>query len=683
MHSTPEHMAVPSEPGADSARGHLDQEDYGDGRLKGPSLWAAILLGVAGVLLTVNQTFSLRLLGFLPLGNSFLYYLIGLFLAATFLMYPARPRDKDRVPAFDWGLALIALGSALYLGLHGLRIIQEGWDFSAPVAATASSTCLLLLILEGTRRCGGTPLLVVSLLFGAYPLFADHMPGFLWGTQYDLGETIRAHVMGVESVIGIPMQAVANLVIGFVIFGTALTVLGGGDFFMDFAIALMGRSRGGPAKVAVLSSSILGSLSGSVISNILTTGPITIPTMKRAGYPAHYAAAIESCASTGATLMPPVMGAVAFIMASFLNVPYSAIMVAAVLPALLFYLTLILQVDAFAAHHGLVGMPADQVPNLKETLKKGWPYLFSLAMLIYMLLFMRLDSYAPYYATLVLLAISLFRPGHRLDRGRLKAGILGITKAVASLVAILAGVGLVVGGLSYTGVAGAFSRELLLYADGSVPLMLLAGAVTSFVLGMGMTVSACYIFLSILLAPALIQAGLDPLASHLFILYWGMMSYLTPPVALAAITAAGLAGANPTRTGLYAMRLGSVLFVLPFLFVLNPSLILQGDLPHILRASATALIAVWLIAAALEGYLYRVGGLGWPMRLVVLVAGACLVYPEPASDMAGLVLLAGIYGIDQVSGGRLGRKVHAAQAPTTTPPSTPPSSSPSQDLVTR
>lgn len=634
----------------------MEADAQASSRLSGISYWVVLGLGLAGLLLTINQTFTLGVFGFQPLGNSFLYYLIGLFLAATFLCYPAWSGAKAHVPLYDWVLAVAVLIPAAYLGYHGLEIIRQGWDFSAPIEATIASGVMLVLILEGTRRCGGIPLLIVALLFGTYPLYADHMPGFLWGTQYGFGETIRAHVLGVESVIGIPMQVVANLIIGFVVFGAALTVTGGGDFFMDFALALMGRSRGGPAKVAVLSSGIMGSLSGSVISNILTTGPITIPTMKKAGYPAHYAGAIEACASTGGTLMPPVMGAVAFIMASFLNVPYSEVMIAAFLPALLFYLALLFQVDAYAARRGLIGMPESQIPKVLDTLKVGWPYLFSLAMLIYMLLVMRLDAYAPYYATIVLLVISLFKRQHRMNWSRLQFLLMTLTTSVGSLVSILAGIGLVVGGLSYTGVAGAFSRELLLYADGNIPLMLGAGAITSFVLGMGMTVSACYIFLSILLAPALVQAGLDPLASHLFILYWGMMSYITPPVALAAITAAGVAGSKASKTGVYAMRLGSILFVLPFLFVTNPSLILQGDLFHIITSATTAVIAIWLVSAALEGYLYRVGAINVLMRFVVLIAAAALIYPERESDLLGLALVVGIYVLDAVLGGRLGSK---------------------------
>ncbi|MBA2781178.1 TRAP transporter fused permease subunit [Halomonas kenyensis] len=602
-----------------------------------------MILGLTGLLMAINQTFGLKLLGFYPLGNAFLYYLIGIFLAAALLCYPARAADAHRMPWYDWALAAAALGCAGYLGVNGLRMTQEGWEFFAPLEATLVASLTILLVLEGVRRCGGWAIFAVALIFGLYPLYAGHMPGFLWSNPFSLDETIRAHVMGAESIIGVPMQVVANLIIGFVVFGIALTITGGGEFFMNFATALMGRSRGGPAKVAVVSSAFMGSLSGSAVSNILTTGTITIPAMKRSGYSREYSAAVEACSSTGGTLMPPVMGAVAFIMASFLGVSYAEVMVAALLPAILFYLALLLQVDHYAARQGLRGMRPEEIPRLGDTLKQGWPYLLSLAVLIYMLLVMRLESYAPYYATLVLLAISLFRRRQRLNLAKGLDFLYQLAHGIGNLVAVLAGIGMVVGGLSYTGVAGSFSRELLLYAGGSIPLMLAAGAVTSFVLGMGMTVSACYIFLSILLAPALVAAGLDPLGSHLFILYWGMLSYITPPVALAAITAAGVAGASNTRTSLHAVRLGGVLFVLPFLFVLNPSLILQGPLDLILLSALTAITAIWLVAAAMEGYLYRVGTLGWLPRLWLLLTAGLLIYPEWRSDLVGLALLGGAY----------------------------------------
>jgi len=601
--------------------------------------WMVMALGTAGVLLAVNQQFLLNIAGFQPLGNAYLYYLIAIFLAAAFLALPV----WSGAPRWTFGLNLVLAAAALvsggWLGNHGLDIIQRGWEYDAPPMADAMACVLIILVLEGVRRAGGPFLLGTALLFGSYPLFAGYMPGFLWGTQFSPIETVRAHVLGVESIIGIPMQVVAELVIGFVIFGSVLVATKGSDFFMNLSAALLGHRRGGPAKVAVVGSGLLGSLSGSVISNILTSAPFSIPTMRKVGYPPSYAAAIEACASTGATLMPPVMGTVAFVMASFLGVQYSTIVVAAIIPALLFYVALLLQVDMFAARKGLKGLPRSETPRIWPVLKLGWPYILSLAVLIWVLMGLRLESRSPYYASIVMLAATAFRAETRLTVERAWALLLDIALNVAKLVAVLAGIGLVVGGLSYTGVAGAFSRELLLYADGNVPLMLLAGAVTSFILGMGMTVTACYIFLSILLAPALIQAGLNPLASHLFILYWGMLSYITPPVALAAITAANVAGSKPMETGFRAMRLGLPLFVLPFIFVYDPALIMVGSALEIIERVSITLVAIWAITSAFEAWVYGIGRIDPISRILFGAGGVLIIVPETLTSLAGVALL--------------------------------------------
>jgi len=615
----------------------------------GPLRWLIMLLGAVGVLLAINQQFLLNAFGFQPLGNAYLYYLIGIFLAIAFLSVPIRADSSSPGPIWlNLGLAAFALVSAGWLGNHGLDIIQRGWEYDAPLTADIMATILLVLVLEGIRRAGGTILLVTALLFGTFPLYAGHMPGFLWGTQFSLVETVRAHVLGVESIVGIPMQVVAELVIGFVIFGSVLVITKGSEFFMDLAAALLGHRRGGPAKVAVLGSGILGSLSGSVISNILTSAPFSVPTMRRVGYPASYAAAVEACASTGATLMPPVMGTVAFVMASFLGVQYSTIVVAAIIPALMFYVALLLQVDMFAARKGLQGLPRSEVPKVWPVLIRGWPYLLSLAVLIYVLMVLRLESRSPYYASIVMLVATSLRKDSRLTLARAQLLLLDIAVNVSKLVAVLAGIGLVVGGLSYTGVAGAFSRELLLYADGNVPLMLLAGAVTSFVLGMGMTVTACYIFLSILLAPALIQAGLNPLASHLFILYWGMLSYITPPVALAAITAAHVARSKPMETGFRAMRLGLPLFILPFIFVYDPALIMVGSVINIIERIALTLIAIWAITSAFESWIYGVGQIGLASRGLFLAGGLLIIVPVFITGLVGAALLIAVIAVNLV-----------------------------------
>jgi TRAP transporter 4TM/12TM fusion protein len=594
--------------------------------------------------LVVNQTFRLSLFGFLPISTQYYYLLITLFMAAAFVLFPARAADAKRVPLYDWALVLLTFGCGLYLAVEAETMISQGWDILAPQGPAIVSGLVTLLALEAVRRAGGLPLFLICAVFGAYPLYADHMPGFLWGMSFSLAETASAHVMGAEGVLGIPMRVVADLLVGFIVFGVVLSCTGGGEFFMGFATALMGRTRGGPAKVAIISSGLFGSLSGSVISNVVTTGTITIPTMRRCGYPPAYAAAVEASASTGGALMPPVMGAVAFIMASFLNTSYSTIMVAAAVPAALFYGALVLQADAYAARNGLKGLAEKDIPALGAVLRKGWYYGIGLFALIYLLVFTSQESRAPYYVSLIILACVALFDRAQLTLPRLLDLLVEVGKNVAHLVAILAGVGLIVGALSTTGVGNAFSRELIQYAGTSVPLLLILGALTSFVLGMGMTVSACYVFLAIVLAPALTQLDLSPLAVHLFILYWGMLSYITPPVAIAAVAAAHIAGAKPLKTGFMAVRLALTVFVLPFIFVVNPALILQGSLPEILVAVTTTSIAVWLLAAGFERYLYGVGPLKQWQAVLVLAAAGTLMLPGHQTDLLGVLIMGALYG---------------------------------------
>ena len=344
------------------------------------------------------------------------------------------------------------------------------------------------------------------------------------------------------------------------------------------------------------------------------------------------------------------MGAVACLMAEFLNIPYRDIVIAAAVPSCLFYRALLLQVDCYAAAKGLRGQPAAEIPSMRETLKDGWFYLFSLALLVYLLVWARIELYAPYYATIVLLvSATIFRKkGSRFNLAKFRELVIESSSIIASIIAILAGIGVIVGSLAFTGVGGAFSRELLGFAGGSLPLLLAMGAVTSFLLGMGVTVSACYIFLAIVMGPALIEFGLDPIASHLFILYWGMMSYITPPVALAAVAAAVIARSGAMETAFLAMRLGSIKFILPFIIVLTPSLIMRGEPGDILVSISACAIAVLLMSAGFEGYLYAVGKLQWPSRIALLIAAAGFIYTDVYSYMAAAVLVALTYGANLI-----------------------------------
>lgn len=607
-------------------------------RLSGAPFWAVFVLTSAGLLLTVNQVFNLGLGGFRPISTAYYYLVIGVFVAVGFLAFPAR-RRSTRVGALDWLLAGAILGLSIWMASQAQTILDRGWNFDAPAGPTLAAAAYVALALEAVRRTGETILFVICVVFGTFPLYADSMPGFLWGMQLTPSETVRTHVYGLESIIGIPVQVVADTLIGFLAFGVILSRTGGSEFFMNFASALMGRTRGGPAKVAIVSSGLFGMLSGSPTSNVLTTGTLTIPTMKRCGYAPRYSGAVEACASTGGCLMPPVMGAAAFIMASFLNVPYAEVITAALIPGLLYYLALLLQSDLYAARHGLTGMTASEIPSLARTLAQGWYYVAALVVLTYMLLAMRIESEAPFWVSAFLLLIAVARGfGRGFDGRAFAALVVEVGRAVAQLVCLIAGIGLIVGAMSATGVANAFSRELVQLAGSNLALLLAAGAVTSFILGMGMTASACYIFLAIVLAPALVKVGIDPMAAHLYIFYWGIVSFITPPVALAAITAAAIAQARPMQVAFTALRVGCLLLLLPVLFVLQPALIMRGDTALIVQSVFTATCAVVLLSAAFEGWLWRLGALPAWVRVCVGIGGLALFVPELRTDLVGATI---------------------------------------------
>ncbi len=615
-------------------------------RISGSAWFVVMALSTVGIAIILNQIFNLQVLGWRPISTSYYYIVLGMFMPVTFLATPARQADFARIGWYDWLLAIATFGICIFFSTKTDAILYQGWEFEAPAYVIVLATGLVLLSLEAVRRCAGLPLFIICAIFAAFPLYTGHLPGFLWGAQMSFSETMLSHSLGVESIIGIPLRVIADLLIGFILFGVALTVSGGGLFFMDLAGALLGHARGGPAKVAILSSGFFGSLSGSVISNVISTGSMTIPTMKKCGYPATYAAAVESCASTGGALMPPVMGSVAFVMASFMNVPYSEIMVAATVPALLFYLVLLIQTDCYAARNGLKGLPRDQLPKLWLVLRSGWIYLFSLALLVWILLATNAEAKAPFYVTVLLVITALWRARKDGMLDPIVTMILEVGTTIGMLVGVLAGVGMVVGSLAITGVGNAFSRELLQYAGGNPYLLLVFGAITSFILGMGMTVSACYIFLAVVLAPALEQAGFSQMASHLFILYWAMLSYITPPVAMAAVAASSIAKAPAMQTGVTAMRLGAILFILPFLFVLNPNLILEGDALHIALAVCTAIVSILMLAAASERWIYILNRSAkrWE-ALVLLIGGLCLLIPERFTDLIGFAALALVMGV--------------------------------------
>ncbi|MEE4361328.1 MAG: TRAP transporter fused permease subunit [Pseudomonadales bacterium] len=616
--------------------------------------WGLWLTGAAAIAASLLAMDTLRLFGgqqllgsLVAVDTQYFYALIALLLPLVFLLFP--PWRGARTFPLDLLLALVAVAAPLWLFFHAEQILDEGWEFGAPPRAILVSVCLWGLMLEAVRRTAGWVLFVLVVLFSFYPLFADRVPGIFAGLAVPFDVVASYHALGTESLLGLPFRAFANLVIGFLVFGIALQHTGGGRFFIDLAFALLGRVRGGPAKVAIVASGLMGSMSGSVITNVLTTGQLTIPTMKQNGIRADYAAGVEACASTGGVLLPPIMGSTAFVMATFLSVPYAEVAIAATIPALLFFFGLFMQVDAYAARAGLAGIADADAPRLGATLRAGWYHLGSFVVLVVLLVVLKQEAVAPWLATAVLVGLNQCIPGQRWDRAAFGAFCLAAGALLAELLAILSGVGLIVGALSLTGLSGTLVNELLYLADGSMLALLLMGALTSFFLGIGLTVTAAYIFLAIVLAPALVQGGLDPMAVHLFILYWGMLSFITPPVALGAFAAAAIAGTSPMRTGFTAMRLGSVVYFIPFFFVLDPAYLFAGDLTGILRVILEAGLGIAVIAGGLQGYLPFFGRLqsrgllGGAVRAVVVLGGFCIALPDPAlltTLVSGLQLLA-------------------------------------------
>ena len=634
-------------------------------KLAGGWRWLLVLATAATILLCINQQFTLRFfIGYTQLNTEYYYLLILLMLPFTFLIFPGGTTAAlDRVPWYDVVLFLATIASAAFLMINVRRAAELGWEFGGAPSIVAklyanymsggglagyvkglseppvikSGLVMWALLMEALRRTGGWSLLLSVFPFTVYPLFAEaSWLGPLKGNQSTLEQATAYHVLSSESLLGIPIQAFAETVIGFLVFGTALMLTGAGKFFINLAFALCGTFRGGAAKVGIFASGLLGMMSGSVVSNVLTAGTMTIPTMKRTGFRASYAGAIEACASTGAVLAPPVMGATAFVIAQFLNISYGEVALAAIIPAALYYLALFTQVDAYAARHGLKGLPRRELPSAWLTIKEGWYYLLVVALLIVMLLHFKRESHAPFYATALLLVLNqLFSKDQRWGLKTIVNFLEVNGRTFVELAGILAGCGLLIGAFSMTGVVSSLANDLLRIAGENAFLLLAMCAITSLVLGLGLTTTACYIFLAILVAPALEKLGLNKMAVHMFIFYWGMLSAITPPVAIASFAAAGIAGAPAMRTGWESMWVGSIIYFLPFFFVLNPALVLQGPDPWLPALGLTLLIGtgILFICGGIQGYqsgigdLRRAGVLEWPLRVLLVVGGLVLATP--------------------------------------------------------
>lgn len=633
---------------------------------------AAVANGIGFLLISVYYIFNLDFLGFLLPENSYVYILLGLGLWQVFVLYPVVAKYPKLSFPFDIGLALASLAICLYFARHGRNITAGGWMLMPPNdMVVLFSGILCVLVLEALRRVAGLALFILCTLFVVFPIFADRMPSFLLGNSFSPVETLTMHALDSQSLVGIPMTVTGTLLMGYIVFGVVLKRTGGGQFFLDIASALMGRYRGGAGKIAVVASSLFGSMSGSSVSNVITTGSVTIPAMKRTGFAPYMAGAVEACASTGGMVMPPVMGAVAFLMAQFLGISYFTVVVAAIVPSLLFYFGLLITLDSRAARMGIAGLPREELPRKRDVLRRGWPYVGTLLVLIYML-YLQLEAAAPFWAILFLLVTVIGFGKQGLTAGGIAGLFEDVSVSVSELIATLGAVGFIIGAMSFTGVGTALSGELIALAGNNAYLLLMMGAFASFVLGMGLTTSACYIFLAVVLAPGVVSQGFNEIAVHLFILYWAIASNITPPVALACFPAARIAETSYFRVGFAAVGFGFTTYIVPFAFVLNPSLILVGEPATVAIHVLFAFVGVAMAAFGIGRYAPFVGKLEWPVALLMTVAGIVItIAPNVEGELAGLaggamaLLLGLIARRYRLTGGRHGPQAGGVRPRTT------------------
>jgi TRAP transporter 4TM/12TM fusion protein len=569
---------------------------------------------------------------------------LGLGLAIVFIAIPARGKKagSDRkVPLYDVVLAVLATAMGIFFSIRYPVLSNEYYFHQTETFIIG--VVLVPLVLEGLRRTAGLGLVTILVVFLAYGLFADLVPGQLQGRAQSFPNLVSYLGVDYNALFGLPLVIITGVVILFIFLGQLLLRSGGSEWFTDLAIGVTGRSRGGSAKIAIVASGLFGSISGSAVSNVASTGVLTIPLMRRGGYSPQAAGAFEAVASTGGQIMPPIMGAAAFLMAERLAIGYSEVIVAALLPALLYYFAVFIQADVEAARRNIPPIPREQMRPVLQVLREGWFFILPFAVLIIALFWLnRRPETAALWAAGSLIVVSLVfgYKGKRLNFRDILHSLSGTGAVAVDIIIVGAMAGILIGIIEITGLSFGLTFLLVQLGKGSLLLLLLLTAIVSVILGMGMPTTAIYLIVATLAAPPLRELGVDAIAADMFVLYYGLLSMITPPVAIAAFTAANLAEAKPMQTALLACRYGWPAFIMPFLFVLSPSLLLQGTTIEVIQAVVTAVAGVWLASAGLGGYFRkRLDTVG---RGIFLIGGIALLIPANAFAGALWVEFAGI-----------------------------------------
>ena len=597
----------------------------------GAIAWSADLFRMVGVLLYTEQ---------------FLNGILAVAVPLVFLSVRATRAGKGgTIPWYDGAAAVVGFGAALYMAVRYPTLAELVADH--PVDGLIAGTIMLVLLTEGLRRTVGHVLMALVIVFIVMGLLGHFLPGTLAGREMEWRMLFYYLAWDPTAVLGVPMKVVSTIVMAFVFFGQMLTKSGGSSFFTEISMVLVGRYRGGQAKIAVTASGFFGSISGSVVSNVVTTGVITIPLMRNGGYRAVQAGAIEAVASTGGQLMPPIMGAAAFLMAEFLEIPYTEVVLAALIPALLYYTALFILADLEAARTGITRVAEEDIPAIGPILKTGWHFPIPFVVLIGALFWL---NYTPEESALLSAAVILATGavfGYRGKRMSLHDALDAVRLtgfAVLDIIMIGAAAGIIIGILNVTGIGFGLSLSLVELGSGNIILMLVVSAFICILLGMGMPTVGVYLLLATLVAPSLIEVGIDPIAAHLFILYFGMMSMITPPVAIAAFAAASLTGEDAMKTGFAAMRFGWFAYLVPFLFIAAPELLMNGSVVSILLTSAKAVAGIWLVSVGIMGYLYR--SIGPLTRALFAVAGLAMMIPDNVLNIGiPMVVIGGVLSL--------------------------------------
>ena len=558
------------------------------------------------------------------------------FLLVIFYINAMVDSEKRWEQIFLGIMALFALGGCAYI-----TILDENLQLRAGIVYASDILFAILLIIaifEACRRKMGNPLVIITLVFVAYAFLGKYIPGFLNQPGMTLKKFTSLVYLTTDGIFGSPLYASASYVVLFVLLGAIMSVSGIGDYMTNLATSLFGHMRGGPAKVAVVASGFFGSISGSPTANVIGTGTFTIPMMKKNGFEPEFAAAVEATASTGGAIMPPIMGSTAFIMAEMLGIPYTAVAKTALIPAILYFLAVLFGVDIYAAKHGLKGIPRSQLPKVRSMLKQ----IYMLAPLIFLIFCMAVFNMTIVRSGLLTIIVTLvlveINPKTRMTKEQWLQIPVQTVKSAVSVGIACAMAGIISGVIMGSGLGYRISSILTSVAGTSMLLLLVLTMVVSLIMGMGVPTTAAYLVLASLVAPTMIQLGIPPLAAHMFIFYFGCISSITPPVALAAYAGAGLAGCDPNKTGYKAFRLAFCSFLMPYLFVYNPVLLMEGGVLDILWSLVTALIGAYLLASGFEGFFFR-WSLKWFERPLMILGAVMLIVPGMVTDLVGIAII--------------------------------------------